>query len=283
MARRRSWKDNPIWRNDPIWRDQLKVLKSLLGGQFTDSALAGFRIIAGRFVDNFGGHRTIGLREVFKTNTKEGKAALCASLECLAAALGGFERFEARFPATIVPPKPVYPMLPIRDIEKLADRVYRVTDSNSRISKRSGRTRSETVLGFVIRTGHLPHASPPRFVRRTKPWVHWCSYQAWKTANRTRDKLQILREWKNDCKLRFTLNTIDIRRTAYVAFNGDRPNIEKGIYHFDGYFYEPVAQDHPALSGGGTQIAVLGSPLVELAELWSDKENRWICRWKRTV
>jgi hypothetical protein len=72
-----------------------------------------------------------------------------------------------------------------------------------------------------------------------------------------------------------------LRRSAYVAFNGDRYDPKDSRLRFYKYFYEPLAQDHPALPGGGPQIGVEGSPLVTLLEEWDDGAQRWAPLWAR--
>ena len=53
-----------------------------------------------------------------------------------------------------------------------------------------------------------------------------------------------------------------------MAFNGDREDPSDSKLRFYKYFFEPLAQDHPALAGGGIQIGLEGAPLVETLEEW---------------
>ena len=93
--------------------------------------------------------------------------------------------------------------------------------------------------------------------------------------------LQILPEW-SDCRLRATLLTTNILQSAYVCFSGDKTDPKKSTHRFYKYFYEPQAQDHPPLLGGGTQIAVDGAPLVETLEQWDKEKSRWLQIWNRS-
>jgi hypothetical protein len=60
------------------------------------------------------------------------------------------------------------------------------------------------------------------------------------------------------------LPTSRIKNAAFVAFNGDREDPSNPKLRFYKYFYEPLAQDHGPLRGGGPQIGVDGSPTVDL-------------------
>lgn len=284
MMETRAWMQQPQWRDDPIWLDQLRVLQELFDNHLSSEVVEGFRIVAGRFVDERGGHRTETLRDIYKTNRPAGVLALRQSLEAVRAALGSFEEFELNYPVTINPSVPAFPMLPIVGIENLADCVYRVIDTDSCVRGGDGRPTGETVLAYVLRCGHLPPAgSSPGFVERSKPkGVHWCSYSAFSSPSATQEALQIWRSW-NDCRVRFTLPTAALRGLAFVPFNGDYPNPAEDIRVFDGYYFEPAAQDHPidesadgsALIGGSVQIAVFGGPTVRTVEIWNPKSDAW--------
>jgi hypothetical protein len=66
-----------------------------------------------------------------------------------------------------------------------------------------------------------------------------------------------------------------------VAFNGDRTDPTDETLRFYKYFLEPLAQDHPALEGGGVQIGLEGSPLVDQLEEWDLATTRWVTVWSR--
>lgn len=72
-------------------------------------------------------------------------------------------------------------------------------------------------------------------------------------------------------------------RSSYVAFNGDRQDPQNEMLRFYKYFYEPLAQDHEALSGGGPQIAVEGGPKIDLLEEWDENRARWVVSWVRNA
>lgn len=256
--------------DDPITREQVAVLDDILAGQITEEALEGFLIVCSRFVDEFGNHRTGELVKIFKTESRAGKEVLRLSLEHVCRWVGGMEGYITRYPVTIIPPRPAFPLFKIINIHKLADCIYRVLDSKATIWKSQ-----ELIKDYVLRTGRLPAVPIQKQpVRRSKPMFHWCSYEAWETPDATKEALQILPEWSN-CRLRATLPTYDLRYSAYVAFNGDRQDPENSKLRFYKYFYEPLAQDHPGLQGGGPQIGVEGSPLVEVLEEWNDDAQRW--------
>jgi len=263
--------------DDPITREQVEVLNDILEGQLTAEALEGFLIICSRLVDEFGNHRTGELVEIFKTESSAGKEVLRASLEYVCRWVGGMKGYADRYPVTIIPPRPAFPLFKIIDIHKLANYIYRVLDSRQTVYKTS-----ELTKDYVIRTGRLPALPRQRHpVRRSKPRLHWCSYERWPNPDAARDALQILPEWKTDCKLRVTLPTSSLNRSAYVAFNGDESDPENSRLRFYKYFYEPLAQDHPSLTGGGAQIGVEGSPIVDVLEEWDDGTQRWETLWLR--
>ena len=59
-----------------------------------------------------------------------------------------------------------------------------------------------------------------------------------------------------------------------MAFNGDQdPSASK--LKFYKYFFEPLAQDHPEFTGGGSQIGLDGAPLVEALEEWDEAGGKW--------
>ena len=260
--------------DDPLTREQVDVLKSLLGGLLTEKALEGFLIVCSRFIDEFGHHRTQELAHIFQTDTPAGKAALLNSLEYTNQWVGGMEHFIHRYPITIIPPKPAFPQFKIIGIETLATRLYRTLDSKS-----TAYPSDERVIDCIQRTGRLPAVPIQKHpVRRSKPRFHWCSYECWEDPEATRQKLQILPQW-SDCQLRASILTSNIKQSAFVAFNGDRYDPTNNTLGFYKYFYEPLAQDHPALSGGGTQIAVQGAPKVERLELWNPTDAQWQLIW----
>lgn len=111
-------------------------------------------------------------------------------------------------------------------------------------------------------------------VLRSKPVYHWCSYEKWDSPEVSRNALQILPDWKNDCRLRASILTAEIEDSAFMAFNGDQdPSASK--LKFYKYFFEPLAQDHPELTGGGSQIGLDGAPRVEALEEWDEAGGEW--------
>ncbi len=264
--------------DDPITREQVAVLEDILAGQLSEEALEGFLIVCSRFVDEFGNHRTDELVKIFKTESQSGKEVLRVSLEHVCRWVGGMKGYELRYPVTIKPPRPAFPLFKIINIHKLADRIYRVLDSKATVYQVQ-----ELIKDYVIRIGRLP-PMPIQMqpVRRSKPKFHWCSYEAWETPDATKDALQILHGW-SDCRLRATLSAYDLRYSAYVAFNGDRYDPEDSKLRFYKYYYEPLAQDHPSLPGGGPQIGVEGCPLVDVLEEWNDDGQMWERLWTRQL
>lgn len=262
--------------DDPLTREQAEYVSALLDHRMSEAALEGFLIVSPRFVDEFGAHRTPELEEIFRTTTPHGKDVLRASLEYVRDWVGGMSAFEARYPVTISPARPAFPMFKIVGIERLAPHLYRVLDSRSAI-----RTTGELVEQFVVREGRLPPVPRQRRpVRRTKPRLHWCSYEAWASRDETRERLQILHSW-SDCGLRARLPTVHMRNSAFVAFNGDREDPTNPKLRFYKYFYEPLAQDHGPLRGGGPQIGLDGGPRVDLLERWDDARGTWTVIWSR--
>ena len=267
------WPDS--WQHDPISDDQVRVLSELLGGSVSDEELEGFLVICSRFVDEFGGHRTHELADVFRTSTPDGQDVLRQSLRYMNRWVGGLAGYESRFPVTIVPARPAFPQFKIVGIDRIAETLFRVLDSHATV-----RSTGEPVRQFIVQTGRLP-AVPrqTRPVRRSKPWFHWCSYTAWESPSAARRKLQILPEWKSDCSLRASLPASHVSRSTFLAFNGDTDPTKGGL-KFVKYFYAPVAQDHEALPGGGLQIGVAGAPRVSVLEQWSDRQHKWNIVWR---
>jgi hypothetical protein len=261
--------------NDPVTLGQVQVLETMLDGEASNEALEGFLIVCSRFVDEFRDHRTSELARIFKTGSPVGKEALRLSLENVCRWVGGLRGYISRYPVTIK--RPAFPLFKIINIDRLSDRVYRILDS--RPPKNPVK---EHVKDYIVRTARLPPAPrQTRPVRRSKPLFHWCSYEHWNDPAVTAGALQILPEW-SDCKLRATIPTVGVRSSAYVAFNGDRRDPEDDKLRFYKYFYEPLAVDHPNLPGGGIQIGVEGSPIVDILEEWDELKHSWSICWKRT-
>jgi hypothetical protein len=278
---------------DPITDDQVRVLFALLGGSVSDEELEGFLIVCSRLVDEFGGHRTHELADIFRTSTTSaGRDVLRQSLRYMNRWVGGLAGYESRYPVTISPARPAFPLFKIIDIDRITPTLFRVLDSHTTV----GNT-GEPVKQFIARTGRLPGVPRQvRPVRRSKPWFHWCSDRAWESPSATREALQILPEW-SDCLLRASIAASHVSRSTFLSFNGDRPIFlpydedpdpnkkkrKKGKkprrLKFVKYFYEPVAQDHEPLSGGGLQIGLAGAPRVSVLEEWSEPQHRWNIVW----
>jgi hypothetical protein len=262
-----------VWfpEDDPITMDQAETLSRMLDGLLTAEALEGFAIMCSRLVDEFGGHRTSELSDVFRTHTLEGRRALVRSLEHLNSWVGGMDAYTRLYPVTVNPSNPAFPQLKILGIETIEARLYRVMDSNALV-----RGTTELTKAYIQRTGTLPevpvHAAP---VLRSKPTYHWCSYVQWDTPDATRDALQILPEWQNDCRLRATVLTSSVPTSAFMACNGDRYDPSDSTLRFYKYFFEPLAQDHSTLAGGGVQIGLEGAPPVETLEEWDGLSGQW--------
>ncbi|HEV7481498.1 MAG TPA: hypothetical protein VGO13_00160 [Solirubrobacterales bacterium] len=267
-------------RHDPILEEQVHVLVRLLGGPLSDEELEGFLIIYGRLTDEFGGHRADELTEVFRTSTPEGRSALRQSLLYMNRWVGGYSEYETRYPVTIDPPRPAFPLFKVIGVDRIAPTLYRVFDSRAK-----AHGAREKVRDLVIRTGRLP-AVPrqARPVRRSKPRLHWCSYAAWDSPDATREALQILPEWNSDCSVRAWIAASSVARSTFVAFNGDSDPDHTGPngkeLRFVGYFYEPKAQDHEAMEGGGLQVGVAGAPRIYLLEEWSESGGDWSVVWR---
>jgi len=264
--------------DDPITRDQVETLVLMLEGLLTEKALEGFLIICSRLVDEFGNHRTEELSRIFKTNKSEGRRALVRSLEHVHEWVGGMAAYKRLYPVTIIPANPAFPQLKIIGIETIADCLFRIMDSNAVVYGKS-----ESTKAYIQRTGKLPLVPIQTLpVLRSKPVYHWCSYEKWDSPDITRDALQILPEWKTNCQLRATILTANVANSAFMAFNGDREDPSNSSLRFYKYFFEPLAQDHPALAGGGSQIGLEGEPLVETLEEWDESPQVWNTLWSAT-
>jgi hypothetical protein len=255
--------------NDPLQDEQLAILEGLLGRRLSAAEFEGFLIIGSRFVDRFGGTRIADLAKVFRTDLREGREALAASLIQVARNLGSYERYCELYPVTIIPPLPAYPVFKIVGIERLQEFVYRTLDS-----------RSPDLL-HIKATGRLPdRAIPLEPVLRKVPKAHWCAYEKWESPEETRSSLQILPSWSN-CEARAALATQAVKDLSYVSYSDD-PNDPgtKGLT-FHGYFFEGIAQDHDELryEGNAVQIAVYGEPEVAVLEEWSEVEGKWYPTW----
>jgi hypothetical protein len=260
---------------DPITDDQVRVLFELLDGLVSDEELEGFLIVCSRLVDEFGNHRTRELADVFRTSTPAGREVLRQSLRYMNRWVGGLAGYESRFPVTIIPAMPAFPLFKIVGIDRIAPTLFRVLDSGAAV-----RGTGEPVRLFIPRTGRLPGVPrQSRPVRRSKPWFRWCTYSAWESPSATRDALQILPEWKSDCSLRVSIPASGVSRSAFLAFNGDA-DPDNGPLKFVGYFYEPVARDHESLPGGGLQIGVAGAPRASMLEEWSQRQRQWNVVWR---
>lgn len=255
--------------DDPITREQIEILAGLLHDDISREELEGYLIFCSRFVEESGWHRTEELSRVFRTHTGQGVRCLRASLAHMYAVSGGVTNFRRRYPVSIIPPRPVFPVVRIIGLDTIIDKIYRVLDSRACVHGTG-----EPVLDHVLRTGRLPQAPRQRRpARRSKPRMHWCSYEQYDSPELTRQSLQILESW-SDCQLRATIDASRVKRACHVAFNGDRENGDccRG---FNKYFFEAVVQDHPPMPGGGTQIVVEGAPVVRALERWSEGARAW--------
>jgi len=270
--------------NDPLTAGQVETLKALLGDQWCSEARDGFLVISGRFIDEMGTDRTGELAAVFRTDLEAGRIALREGLLALLHFVGDLSKFERDYPVLINDPvagsTPVFPQLPIPGIRNLAPCLYRVLDSRAMVHGSEERTRD-----YIMRVGRLPYVERiTELVRRSKPRIHWCSYERYETPAATRSALQILDEWGSDCRLRATLPTSARDLEVYVAFSGvmeypaDVINLS-GNHAFAGYNVEMVATDHPDLPGGGLQVGAVGSPAVSALELWDDEQGAWQSLW----
>jgi hypothetical protein len=171
--------------------EQLRIVEELVGRSLAPVEHEGFRIVYPRFIDRFGGTRLPELRNVFRSDLPAGRAALAASLRRVAMGLGSYDAFAARYPVTIIPPLPAYPLFPIADIATFQPCVYRVLSSTNL-----------PAMTHIRETGCLlPVPRPVEPVLRSVPRGHWCTYDAWSSPDETRRALQILPEW-SDCRAR---------------------------------------------------------------------------------
>ena len=296
----RSMRRPYLWEPDPITDEQVRVLFTLLGSPVLDEELEGFLIVCSRLVDEFGDHRTDELADIFRTSTTPaGRDVLRQSLRYMSRWVGGLAGYESRFPVTIIPARPAYPLFKIVGIDRIENTLFRVLDSRKTVG-----SPGEPVKQFIARTGRLPGVPRQvRPVRRSKPWFHWCSYTAWESPSATREALQILPEW-SDCLLRASIPASHVSRSTFLSFNGDRPILlppdedpdpdlpsdedpdpnkkreKPRRLEFVKYFYEPMAQDHESLPGGGLQIGVAGAPRVSVLEEWSERQHKWNIVWR---
>jgi hypothetical protein len=254
--------------------EQLRIVEGLVGTSLAPAEIEGFRIVYPRFIDRFGGTRLPDLQHVFRTDVPTGRAALAESLRRVAETLGSYDAFAARYPVTIIPPRPAYPLFPIAGIATFQASVYRVLSS----------TRPAAIT-HIRNTGRLlpiPHPTEP--VLRSVPRGHWCAYDAWSSPDETRRALQILPEW-SDCRARARLATTDIEGSAFVAYAVDPNDPETRGLTFHGYFYEGLAQDHDDAPydypGQAVQICVFGDPPVQVLEEWQDESGTWEVTWSR--
>lgn len=251
--------------NDPIHDEQLAAVEELVGRPLSPMEYEGFLIVSNRFVDRFGNSRIDNLAKVFDTHRIEGKKVLAASLEKVAGNLKSYENFAERYPVTVIPPRPAFPLFPIVGIENIRAAVYRILDS-----------RSPSVQSIKA-VRRLPlRELPVEPVLRASPHAHWCSYQKWNTPEETRQFLQILPEWSN-CETRATLKTESIRDLTFVAYSQDPNDPETRGLRFHGYFFEGLTQDHDEYrySGDAVQICVYGEPPVEILEEWNPALKAW--------
>ena len=285
------WPD--LWQPDPITDEQVRVLFTLLGGSVSDEELEGFLIVCSRLVDEFGDHRTHELADIFRTSTPEGRDVLRQSLRHMNRWVGGLAGYESRFPVTINPSRPAFPLFKIVGVDRIEPTLFRVIDSHHTVC-----SAREPIKQFIARTGRLPRVPRQvRPVRRSKPSFHWCSYEAWESPSATREALQIQPEW-NDCSLRASIPASHVSRSTFLAFNGDidpkkkrekcekrekrekRKKGEEPTLEFVKYFLELKAQDHEPLPGGGLQIGVAGAPRISVLEEWSELEQKWNVIWR---
>ncbi len=190
--------------------------------------------------------------------------------------VGGLAGYESRFPVTINPSRPAFPLFKIVGIDRITPTptLFRVLGSHSTVG-----SPGEPVKQFIARTGRLPGVPRQvRPVRRSKPRFHWCSYSPWESPSATQAALQILPEW-SDCSLRARIPASHVSRSAFLAFNGDT-DPDNGPLKFVKYFLELKAQDHEPLPGGGLQIGVAGAPRVSVLEEWSERQHKWNIVWR---
>jgi hypothetical protein len=160
-----------------------------------------FRIVYPRFIDRFGGARLGELQRVFSTDDQAGKRALAASLIRVADDLGSYDEFAAKYPVSIIPPLPAYPLFPILLLETFQPLVL----------VNSGSQKALNHIKVSGRLAAIPHPEAP--VLRQTPWGHWCAYKKWATPGETRRALQIEPAW-SDCAARATLDSRHIQDLA---------------------------------------------------------------------
>jgi hypothetical protein len=261
---------------DTFEDEQRRTVEALLDRPLAPRELEGFRIVYSRFIDRFGGSRLEELRHIFRTDLQEGRLALAASFQRVADELGSYEEFAAKYPVTIIPPLPAYPLFPVVSLASFQPTVYRVLD-----------TKKLEALDRIHRTGTLlPVAKPQEPVLRAVPRGHFCAYRTWATPDDTRRALQILPEW-SDCGARATLAAADLDGLAYVAYTVDPNDPDTRGLAFHGYFYEGLTQDHDDrpydFPGEAVQICVFGGPPVQLLEEWDPVAERWEVTWTRQL
>ncbi|HEV7732781.1 MAG TPA: hypothetical protein VGR62_11490 [Candidatus Binatia bacterium] len=259
---------------DEFEAEQRQIVEVLLDRPLTAREFEGLRIVYPRFVDRFGGTRLGELEAIFRTDTSAGKEALAASLELIIDAVGSYADFEARYPVSVNPSVPAFPLFPIVHLERFQPTVYRVLDG-----------RAPAVLAGIKSAGRLPCIPPPAEpVLRTKPRAHWCAYEVWPTPDDTRRALQIYPAW-GDCAVRATLRSDQLAGLAYVAYSVEPndPTTDGQVFH--GYFYETLTKDHDdvllKLDGGAVQICVYGEPEVLCLEEWNAAADQWETTWRR--
>ena len=243
-----------------------------------------FPIVCSRLVDEFGGHRTHELEDIFRTSTPEGRDVLRQSLRYMNRWVGGLAGYESRFPVTIKPARPAFPLFKIVGIDRIAPTLFRVLiRTHSPQSKRAGRAI------------HRPNGAPARRTKASAPCaavkalVSLVFLQCVGKPFSHAEALQILPEWESDCSLRASIPSSYVSRSTFLAFNGDiRPEEDaykkrskrRDALKFVKYFYEPMAQDHEPLPGGGLQIGVAGAPRVSVLEEWSEQQHKWNIVWR---
>jgi hypothetical protein len=264
-------------RDDPITQQQVRVFEQMIGSELSACAFEGFLIVASRLVTEWGEHRTEDFAVVFQTSTPTGRRVLRESLEDICLTTGGLSGFIDRWPVTINPSLPAYPMLRIAQYERVTPFLFRVMHSEQRM-----RDTGELIAEYIKRTGCLPrrpvYTEP---VLREKPKLHWCSNEAPASPDAARERLQILPEWGNNCFLVATISVSSLPDSAFVAFNGDERDPTDPNLKFYKYFYEPLACDHPPLLGGGVQVGLDGSPPVDRLHVWDEDHSTWSELWRR--
>src|ERR1700733_12899477 len=120
-----------LWEPDQITDEQVRVLFTLLGSPVWGEELEGFLVVCSRLVDEFGGHRTQELADIFRTSTTpEGRDVLRQSLRHMNRWVGGLAGYESRYPVTIIPAMPAFPLFKIVGIDRITQTLFRVLDSH---------------------------------------------------------------------------------------------------------------------------------------------------------